>query len=225
VKTRFEGFDRLASVYRRLEWLAFGSNLETARFCHLDHLRERRHVLLLGEGDGRFLVQLVRRFPHLNVVCMDASAVMLKRAKARLTAAECSRVTFRNEDVLLADFGVSAYDAVVTLFFLDCFTAEELAGLINRVRVALREDACWLCADFALPLHGWRRWRAELWLRGLYLFFRWQTKLTARELPPMERLLCEAGFELRAEESRQSGLLRSAVFGRRRLEPICASRS
>lgn len=207
----------MAPVYRWLECLAFGADLETARFCHLDHLRERRHVLVLGEGDGRFLAQLVRRFPCLTVDCVDASAAMLQRAKSRLTASESSRVIFRNEDALLADFGVNAYDAVVTLFFLDCFTTEELAGLIDRVQVALCEDACWLCADFALPQRGWRRWRAEIWLRGLYLFFRWQTKLTARELPPMDSLLCEAGFEPRTEVSFQSGLLRSVVFSRRQL--------
>lgn len=225
MKTRFGGFDRLAPVYRWLECLAFGMDLETARFFHFDHLRERRHVLVLGEGDGRFLEQLVRHFPCLAVDCVDASAAMLQRAKARLTPAENSRVTFRNEDALLADFGVGAYDAVVTLFFLDCFTTEELAGLIDRVQLALCEDACWLWADFALPPHGWRRWRAEIWLRGLYLFFRWQTELTARELPPMEGLLREAGFEPRTEVSFQSGLLRSAVFNRRRLDPICTSRS
>jgi cyclopropane fatty-acyl-phospholipid synthase-like methyltransferase len=171
-------------------------------------------VLVLGEGDGRFLAQLVRRFPAMHIECIDASSAMLAKAEGRLSAEDRARVNFRQEDALLAQFGKDKYDAVVTLFFLDCFSAEEVAGLIGRIRTALRDDARWLWADFALPQRGWRRWRAQTWLRGLYFFFRIQTALTARQLPPSEVLLRAAGFVLLAEESFQAGLLRCAVWGR-----------
>jgi cyclopropane fatty-acyl-phospholipid synthase-like methyltransferase len=213
-------FDKLASIYEWLERLAFGSDLEAARYCYLEHLRGCRRVLVLGEGDGRFLVQLVRRFPDAYVDCVDASGAMLAKAKGRLKAEEIKRVTFRQEDARLADFETSAYDAIVTLFFLDCFSAEEAAGLINRVKVALHEDGRWLWADFALPSRGWKRWRAAIWLRGLYMFFRWQTRMSARRLPPMEGLLRAAGFNLRAEKIFQANLLRSAVFERARSDAL-----
>jgi cyclopropane fatty-acyl-phospholipid synthase-like methyltransferase len=213
-------FDKLASAYEWLERLAFGSDLETARFCLLDHMQGRRRVLVLGEGDGRFLAQLVRRFPDVRVDCVDASGAMLAKARGRLSAEECNRVTFRQEDARLADFKTGVYDAIVTLFFLDCFSAEEAAGLINRVKVTLHEDGRWLWADFALPSRGWKRWRAAIWLRGLYMFFRWQTGMSARQLPPMEGLLRAAGFNLRAEKSLQEDMLRSAVFDRDRSNPL-----
>jgi cyclopropane fatty-acyl-phospholipid synthase-like methyltransferase len=208
------GFDGLASAYVWLERLAFGKDLENARFCHLDQLRGCQQVLVLGEGDGRFLARLVRQFPAMRIECMDASSAMLAKAEGRLSAEDRARVNFRQEDALLAEFGTDEYDAVVTLFFLDCFSAEEVAGLIGRIRTALRDDARWLWADFALPQRGWRRWRAQTWLRGLYFFFRIQTALTARQLPPSEVLLQAAGFVLCAEESFQAGLLRSAVWER-----------
>jgi cyclopropane fatty-acyl-phospholipid synthase-like methyltransferase len=207
-------FDRLASAYVWLERLAFGRDLENARFCHLDQLRGCQRVLVLGEGDGRFLARLVRQFPAMRIECMDASSAMLARAKGRLNAEDRARVNFRQEDALLAEFGTDKYDAVVTLFFLDCFSAEEVAGLIGRIQVALHDNARWLWADFALPERGWRRWRAQLWLRGLYFFFRNQTAMTARQLPPSEELLRASGFMLSAEESFQAGLLRSAVWKR-----------
>lgn len=208
-------FDGLASAYLWLERLAFGKDLENARFCHINHLRGCRRVLILGEGDGRFLAQLVRQFPAVQVDCIDASSAMLAKVESRLRAEDRARVNFRHVDALSADFGTSLYDAVVTLFFLDCFTAEEVAGLVDRVLVALREEACWLWADFALPEHGWRRWRAQVWLRGLYCFFRNQTALTACKLPPTEASLATAGLVLRAENSFQAGLLRSAVWARK----------
>lgn len=223
MNNRLGNFDQLASAYEWLERLAFGSDLETARFCHLDHLRGCCRVLVLGEGDGRFLAQLVRRFPNVSIDCLDASGAMLAKAKGRLNADECNRVVFGHEDVLSANFEPGAYDAVVTLFFLDCFSAEEVTRLIDRVKVALRGDACWLWADFALPLRGWRRWRAALWLSVLYFFFRWQTGLSTRRLPPTEGLLRAAGFKLRAEKSLQGNLLRSAVFEQGRSSPLSAT--
>ena len=212
MSARLGNFDSLASAYHWLEWLAFGADLETARFCHLEHLRGCRRVLVLGEGDGRFLAQLVRRFPEVCVDCVDASGAMLAQVNARLQEDERHRVTFRQEDVLTAQFETRAYDAVVTLFFLDCFSLEEVARLVDRVQPALCKNACWLWADFALPPRGWRHWRAAIWLRSLYLFFRWQTALAAQELPPAEELLLQAGFELCAEKTLQAGLLRSAVY-------------
>jgi cyclopropane fatty-acyl-phospholipid synthase-like methyltransferase len=207
-------FDGLAYAYVWLEHLAFGRDLESARFCHLDQLQGCHRVLVLGEGDGRFLAKLVKRFPKMRIECMDASSAMLARAEGRLSAEDRARVNFRQEDALLAEFGKDNYDAVVTLFFLDCFSAGEVAGLIDRIQVALRDDARWLWADFALPQRGWRRWRAQMWLHGLYFFFRTQTALTARQLPPSEELLRASGFVLSAEKSFQAGLLRSAVWKR-----------
>lgn len=209
---RLGAFDSLAAAYRWLEWFAFGSDLETARFCHLEHLRDCRRVLVLGEGDGRFLAQLMRRFPAMRVDCVEASGAMLRLARARLREGERHRVTFHHADALTAQFEAGAYGAVVTLFFLDCFPQEDVARLVTQVQPALGANACWLWADFALPPSGWRHWRAALWLRGLYLFFHWKTALTVDQLPPSEKILQKAGFRLCAEKTFQAGLLRSAVY-------------
>jgi ubiquinone/menaquinone biosynthesis C-methylase UbiE len=209
-----KSFDGLARVYLGLERLAFGSDLEAARFCHLESLRGCGRVLILGEGDGRYLTRLVRRFPDLRVECLDGSAAMLGRAAARLTEEERLRVVFRQADARLAELGEGKFDAVVTLFFLDCFTGLEVRGLVERVGRALRSRAVWVWSDFAIPTSGWRRWRAELWVGGLYGVFRWRTGLTARRLPPSEALLRAAGWTAVVEKNRQAGLLRSVVYER-----------
>ncbi len=214
MKAESRSFDRLAAVYGALEWLAFGSGLETARFWHLESLRGCRRVLILGEGDGRYLARLVRRFPEMVVKCLDGSAAMLERAAARLTEAERRRVVFLHGDARTTEFGAEEFDAVVTLFFLDCFTGADARSVVERAGRALRPTARWVWADFAIPARGWRRRRAELWVGGLYVFFRWWTGLGARRLPPSETLLREAGWTMRLEKSAQAGLLRSAVYER-----------
>lgn len=216
-------FDRLASNYRALEFLAFGRDLERARFCFLEQLRDCREILVLGEGDGRCLARLVQIAPAAQIHCVDVSAGMLARARERLPATAVGRVTFERADLLTHELPSARYDAVVTFFFLDCFTAEQAAALVTKVQRSLRAGATWLFADFVLPTRGFSRLRAEAWLKLLYFFFRWQTGLPARVLPPSEALIERAGFERRALQSLQGGLVHSAVYAMRDVLPITAA--
>lgn len=205
-------FDRLAGIYRALEYLAFGRDLERARFCFLEKLRACRHILVLGEGDGRCLARLIRAAPAARIDCLDLSPAMLAQAAARLPPEARERVTFRCADLLAAELPPARYDAVVTLFFLDCFTPEQTADIVRRIAASLQPGASWLWADFTLPPHGLARLRARAWLALLYTFFRWQTGLPARMLPPAEELIAAAGFACRDRREFQRGLVRSAFF-------------
>ena len=108
----------------------------------------------------------------------------------------------------------AAYDTVVTLFFLDCFTPAETRALVQRVSSALEPRATWLFADFAMPDQGLPRFAARLVTGGLYWFFRWQTGITARHLPDSEGEIAAAGFRAARAESLAFGLLRSVLFRR-----------
>ncbi len=58
------------------------------------------------------------------------------------------------------------------------------------------------------------RLRAQIWLWLLYTFFRWQTGLAPRHLPPSEEVLHAAGFQTAATREFQGGLVRSAWLDR-----------
>ena len=204
-------FDRLARVYRLLEFAAFGRDLERARFVHLPSLQDCRSILVLGEGDGRCLARLVQIAPAAQIDCLDFSPAMLRRAAARLAAAETARVNFRQADLLTATLAPAQYDAVVTCFFLDCFTAEQAAAIMTRITASMQPRARWLWADFVVPARGLARARARVWLAVLYAFFRWQTSLQVRELPPVDQLFAQLGWQPAEEASFQHGLLRSVV--------------
>lgn len=213
MKSAAPDFDGLAGAYRALEFLAFGRDLERARFCLLDRLSDCREILVLGEGDGRCLARLVHAAPKARIRCVDASGAMLARAFTRLVdPIDRARVTFEQADALTLGLAAAHYDAVVTLFFLDCFLPDQVELLVTRVRAGLQPGARWLWADFALPAAGWRRGTARLALRFLYFFFRWQTGLPARALPPAEAILERAGFQREAEREFRGGFIRSALF-------------
>ncbi|QYM79831.1 class I SAM-dependent methyltransferase [Horticoccus luteus] len=208
-------FDRLARIYAALERLAFGGALERARFRFLDELRDRKNILVLGEGDGRCLARLVHLAPHARIQCVDASAAMLATAAQRLRGnVHPAAVQFTQADARQLALPTDEFDAIVTLFFLDCFTAAEAGGLLAKLSLAARRDCLWLYADFALPAEGWRRWRARLWLDVLYFFFRRVTRISARALPEIPAMMIDRGWHHIAHDEWQAGLLRSDVWSR-----------
>jgi SAM-dependent methyltransferase len=210
------GFDRLSGSYRALEYLAFGSDLERARFAFLDRLSPCRDILLLGEGDGRCAERLARLCPGSRIHCVDSSRGMIGRASARISAAGAGdRVTFECADACSLALGSARYDAVATLFFLDCFEAAQVESIVAKVGASLRPGAKWLFADFVLPPGGAARLRARLWVRLLYAFFRVAAGLKVSRLPPTEEVLEAAGWSRTEHRELQRGLLRSAVFERK----------
>ena len=212
---RAANFDPLVRIYRALEWIAFGGDLERARFTLLDRLADRQSILILGEGDGRCLARLLELAPTARIHCLDASAAMLDRAETRIAGTGTrERVTFERANALEAKFPALTYDAVVTLFFLDCFVTEQVEELIRRITPSLQPRALWLFADFVLPDRGLARVRAQVWLAGLYAFFRWQTGLRTHALPPSEQLIENAGFRRVESRTLQCGLLRTTLFAR-----------
>jgi ubiquinone/menaquinone biosynthesis C-methylase UbiE len=207
------GFDRLARWYRALELAAFGRDLERARFAFLGELAGCGSVLLLGEGDGRCAERLASVAPRARIHCVDSSQGMIGRARRRIEAAGAAgRVTFECADLRSYAPAPGAYDAAATLFVLDCFGAGEVESLVDRVGRGLRPGARWLFADFVLPPSGLARARARAWLAVLYAFFRWETGLGVRGLPPSEAILAAAGWSRTACLDLNRGLVRSAVF-------------
>lgn len=209
-------FDRVASAYRWLEYLAFGRALERARATHLPALASCRDILVVGDGDGRAVARLAVIAGAARIHCIDTSRRMLDEAARRVPASARDRVTFARADVRTFDAGHHAWDAVVTMFVLDCFTDDDVRAVVERLGGALRPDGRWLFVDFAIPAGGWRRLRARIWIDVLYRFFRWRTGLAVSRLPESETILAAAGFVPLAAEERQAGLIRSICYGRAR---------
>jgi len=59
-------FDLVAPIYPALECLVFGMLLDDARQAFFDKVLEADRILLVGEGNGRFLKSLIAR-------CFDES--------------------------------------------------------------------------------------------------------------------------------------------------------
>lgn len=208
-----DGFGRLAHLYAWLERAVYWDLLSRARRNCLAELAEAKHILILGEGDGRFLVSLLARQPRCRVTCLDSSAGMLRRAERRLLAqlpAAHWRVTWRHEDALGAPLPASHYDAVITLFFLDVFPECSLETLIPDLSRSLKPGGFWLVADFAAPetlRPGWLRLYSHVLVGLMYAFFHVQAEFPARTLVPPQPFLRACGLESVATRRESAGLV------------------
>jgi ubiquinone/menaquinone biosynthesis C-methylase UbiE len=204
-------FDLLAPHYRWMEFVLAGGKLQRCRMAFLDEISSPRNILLLGEGNGRSLVNYRGRFPNARITCMDASEEMLEEARRRMrhNGLDDTRVEFIHDDVLNWTPAVKGYDLIVTNFFLDCFRADQLELIISRIAAATTPGTNWLIADFNLPSTGLRRVRSRLILWSMYLFFRTVTHLPAKSLTAPDLILERAGFGLRRRNESEWGLLRS----------------
>jgi hypothetical protein len=206
-------FNLIARPYRWLEYLTLGNALENCRTHHLPKLLDRHRGLVLGDGDGRFLAQLLTQNPTLHADAVDASTVMLQLLRQRCEASASSldaRLSTHNVNALTFPLR-GPYDLVVTHFFLDCFTQPELDALITRITPTLTHGALWLISDFRIPT-GLMHLPAKLIVRSLYLAFRLLTGLRTTHLPDHATPLLQAGLVRIAYQHRLLGLLTTELW-------------
>ena len=202
--------DKIARPYRWIEYLAFGRKLERHRFHFLSAAGDSRRALLLGDGDGRFAAALAASNPSVQIDSIESSANMIQAAKRRLRKKPISnpgRIHFIQADALHATLQPDRYDLVVTNFFLDCFSTEQVVRLVETVTAACGRGALWLISDFRQPPKGWRALHAKIWLWTMYLFFRLTTHLETSRLPVYKKELESAGFALESSYYSMAGLI------------------
>jgi SAM-dependent methyltransferase len=188
--------DRIAPWYRWLEYAAFGGALRRRREALLFELGNPQKVLVLGDGDGRFLQLFVALYPEARVDAVDVSVGMSELARSRVAS---DRVTFHVADA--RDFPCGEYDLVAAHFFFDCFDEAELRALVSRFSAKQ-----FLISEFR------RTWWSGPLLAGLYLFFRIASGLETRRLTDHRPMLEGCGYRLDLEENALGGLLASELW-------------
>jgi tRNA (cmo5U34)-methyltransferase len=206
------GFNRLAPLYDRIASIVFRGAILTAQRAVIKHLHQVDHALFIGGGSGDLLAEALRRHPQLSFTYLEASSAMIERAKLRLTPDESTRVEWvhathewlydtsyfergSEEDIERVQNEVEVEDsrtgrerrAIITCFFLDVLTEEEVERLIDFVTPHVSR---WLFVDFC-PSDSW--WSRAL-LRFMYLCFRLTTGLVNQSLPDSPTLLMKRGW-------------------------------
>ena len=204
-------FDRLAGIYRWMEWATFGPWLGRCRRAFLPELATARRALILGDGDGRFTAALLAANPAVVVDAVDASPAMLRALEQR-SGSHAARLRTLVADARRWTPEAAGYNLVATHFFLDCLTTDEVKALAARIRPALTSEAAWVISEFAEPPNPYGRLLARPLIAFLYLAFWLMTGLRVRRLPEHGPALRQAGLILRSRKTWMGGLLAAELW-------------
>lgn len=207
------GFNLLARPYHFLEKAVFANRLQYARCAHMKIFLGAKQILLLGEGDGRFLEALLEEGCRAEIIYYDFSTEMLDVARKRIEGKGGS-VRFCKGDIhQLSLPGNFRPDVVAAHFFLDCFSEEELVGIIHRIECFIDLGGKMIVTDFQVPSGSWiTRLRGRLLIRLMLLFFHVFAGISARRLPDFYKLLTGQGWECRKKTLCNQGLIGSWVM-------------
>jgi len=212
-------FSRIARAYRWMEYFSFGPWLQRVRSRRLHQMAGCRRALVLGDGDGRFLAALLHANPQIHVDAVDISPGMVRLAQSRT---HCDRIRWHQQDAR-SFTPCHEYDLIVSHFYLDCFSTQEVQAMVEQFQRSLAPNGLWINSDFCIP-SGWAAVPGRLIVASLYVAFRWLTGLRTRELPDDSAAFASAGFTLADRETFLCGLLKSDVW-RRHLKSGCSSGS
>ena len=208
---RAPNFNRLAKLYFWMELSTFGLFLARCRHAFLSELKSVRRAVVLGDGDGRFTAELLRVNSQVRIDAVDASPAMLDALLHR-AGQNAGRVSAHCADAREWQSANPPYDLVVSHFFVDCLTTEEVRALAVKVRSAVSPSAMWIVSDFAVPRNLFGRWVAHPLISLLYLAFGILTGLKIRSLPDNHGALRNAGFTLTQRQTWLRGLLVSEMW-------------
>lgn len=207
-------FNRIAPYFERLEKIVFNNQMQCCRTAFLSELPCVKKVALIGEGDGRFLVELLKENKFEKIHYIDSSEKMLELARKRVqkfSSNELSLVEFFHCDLMSEAMPCQNYDLVVTNFFLDLFNEQGLKKNISKIAAACKETAIWLYADFQISSGLLPRVRSLAWMKVMYVFFRVIAKIQSRSLIDPAEILESKGFQLRALREFQRGLMKAEL--------------
>ncbi|MCR9142583.1 MAG: class I SAM-dependent methyltransferase [bacterium] len=219
------GFDRLAPVYDLLAAVGSGNQIARARRSLLNEIPPGKRALVLGDGTGQFLCELMATGRVKQAVCIDASPAMIDRAsrrwqrQCRRSGADPGSVEFRVGALPLDDGPGGPYDLVCTNFFLDLFTNEEMEPVFRQIDAALAPDGNWYYTDFRYPdraTHPLRYLSARVLVRCLYVFFGLVAGLRARALTDVKKTFESNEYQLVARTIVAFGALECAIFKKAR---------
>jgi ubiquinone/menaquinone biosynthesis C-methylase UbiE len=205
-------FDLIASFYPLLEQTVFGSTLSQARRFFITQVKAGTHILLIGEGNGRFLFEALKQTSANSFTIVDSSARMLAATARRIAAvARCPHVELIHADILDWQPPDASYDRVVTHFFLDQFRPDRISRIVEKISSLATEDALWINVDFTSETQNLRQ-KFLMWVQ--YRFFQIVARIESARLFDPRPCIRKAGWDILETKSLDLGWISAQLMSR-----------
>ncbi len=202
-------YDRIAPFYDQLVRMVFGNQLLEAECYFLNNLPSPRKILIFGGGTGRSLRFVLQKYPDSSICFLEASSAMISKAQKRQVPG-INRVHFiHGDEQRLAEMG-NNFDAVVTPFVLDVFTADNFKYTIDQLFQVLTKGGYWIQTDFYVYRNNpwWQRFL--VWL--MYRFFKIAANQENLQLPDFNGQFARLSLARVDEKDFCSGMVRTVLY-------------
>ena len=206
-------FNRVANSYQWMEKIVFLNDLEKVRNFHVSLVRDAESILLLGDGDGRFLEKISEIGTDAQILSVDSSSEMIRLSQSKI---HNTRLDVRHVCQDLQDFEFTKNfkpDLIFAHFFLDCFTENEVFLIVNRLSKSCPKSTKLVISDFFLPGKGsvsgiYRSILTYIMIR----FFRLFCRISAKKLPNIPKIMRSTGWTCTSHKSLKDGFINSWVW-------------
>jgi cyclopropane fatty-acyl-phospholipid synthase-like methyltransferase len=192
-----DAYGFLAPFYQPIAKLVFGRDLIYANQAFLEGV-EGKKLLIIGGGDG----EAYRDFEgNVEGEYWDLSYKMTQLAGENLKTSGLKIQTG-------AWPGKGKFDRIVLPFVLDTMSDPEIVSLLSLIKSALSDEGQVIVSDFFNPVSLGQK----VIQKSMIGFFRLITSHRRKDLPCINSLFKNAGFELNHEKCWRKGWIRAQVW-------------
>lgn len=189
--SRQNDYNNIAFCYDGLSRIVFGKHIKQSQICLLSFIGPGSKILIVGGGSGWILEEISRKYSSgLHIVYVEASANMIKLAKAKKTA--YNTVELVNEYIEVYQPS-STFDVIITAFLFDNFDEETTTKIFNKLHILLNKNGKWLFADFIITNRT--KYQHKLLIRAMYFFFKITSNVQAKKLTDTEPIFIKNGYK------------------------------
>lgn len=203
MSARLNRFNWIAHYYDRLSKLVFGKSILEAQGCHLDLIPAHAHILVLGGGSGGWVSEIIKENKTCHILFVDASSRMLDKAKQNLQDVQQVSFIHGTQD----DLPDVYFDVVITHFFFDMFTNQQLHILIDQLKKKLNSPSLWIVSDFEKSKY----WHFLL-LKLMLLFFKCSGTIDNNALPDWNDIMKSHDFSISKSRSLYGDFIQSRLY-------------
>ena len=197
---RENDFDGITRFYDFMAKFIFWDRLHRASIKWLDTLNTSDTIVVLGGGSGKILKHLA----HVkSVIYIEKSTKMINLAK--VSAPE--NVQFICADFLKYALKSESTNVVICPFFLDLFAPIQLEEVLKKIARILKKKGSLFVSDFQ-----YTTWWSKQLIKLMYAFFRLTTRISARELAPLDKLILARTFENKTYLPLKDGMIFSKAY-------------
>ena len=206
-------FDFIARHYNWIEKIIFRSDLEKFRSMNIELIKDAKSILLLGDGDGRFLEQVSKMGTEAQIVSVDSSAKMINLSQIKVKTSHlnvefnCSKIeNFKPSESFNPDL-------IIAHFFLDCFTYDEALLILDRITRWAAADAKFIISDFSITKKvSSHRVYQKILTNIMISFFSLFCGISARILLNIPKLMTSSGWNCLSQKRSRHGFINSWIW-------------